>query len=351
MVLDNLSSRFTGSIDPTQLTWRHASVNNICMNINMSSVGKVAFVFPGQGAQVVGMGLEACKNSARAREVFDEADAVLGYSLSKLCHQGPPERLALTHNTQPALLTCSIALLRALDERADMVAGHSLGEYSAYVAAGALEFADAVRVVHERGRYMQQAVPVGRGAMAAILSCERAVVERVCMEVEGVVEPANYNSASQVVIAGEPQAVAEAGKRLFDLGGKVRPVAVSAPFHCSLMMPAQVQLAKLLRQTDLSQPEMPVYANVNAAPVTTAGGARQALVRQVMGAVRWQQGIERMIADGVVLFVEVGPGRVLGGLIARINRRVKRVSVQGPADYDVARTAIACAREDGELAS
>ena len=303
-------------------------------------MSKVAFVFPGQGSQKVGMGLGAYEASDAARAVFDEADAALGEPLSRLCFEGPEEDLKLTANTQPAVLATSVALLRALDVPFDVVAGHSLGEYSAHVAAGTLGLADALRLVRKRGQYMQDAVPYGEGAMAAVLKADRAMVERICAEVPGLVEPVNYNSPQQIVIAGQTAAVSEAGTKLKAAGARASTLPVSAPFHSSLMEPAGARLAEDIAALEFSDPAAPVYVNVDAQPVTDAAAAKQALIRQVSRPVLWEQSVRRMIDDGVSLFVEVGPGRVLSGLLARIHKGAGRVSVQGPKDFDAAREAI-----------
>ncbi len=305
---------------------------------------KVAFVFPGQGSQQVGMGKAACDASPDAKAVFDAADEALGESLSSLCWEGPEEQLKLTANTQPAILTASVALLRALGETPDVTAGHSLGEYSANVCAGTVDFPDAVRLVRVRGQYMQDAVPVGVGAMAAALRIDAEVVEKICQQTDGVVEAVNYNSPGQVVIAGEKAAVDRAVEAIKAAKGRAMPLPVSAPFHSSLMKPAEERLAPHLSEIAFRDPSIPVYVNVDAAPVTTGNAARGALLRQVARPVRWQQSIEKMIADGVTLFVEIGPGRVLTGLIGRISKEVGKISVQGPDDIDAAKSAIAEAR-------
>ncbi|MGD8862331.1 MAG: ACP S-malonyltransferase [Myxococcales bacterium] len=307
-------------------------------------MGKVAFVFPGQGAQKVGMGKAAHDETDAGRAVFEAADAALGESLSGLCFEGPEDQLQLTANTQPAILTTSIALLRGLDAGCDVTAGHSLGEYSAHVAAGTLAFDDAVRLVRQRGQYMQEAVPVGEGAMAAVLGGDLEAIEKACADTPGVVEPVNYNCPGQLVIAGAKEAVEQATARIKEAGAKVRPLPVSAPFHSSLMRPAEDNLRPHLEQAAFNDPSVPVYVNVDAAPVTTAAAARDALARQVSRAVRWEQAIRRMLEDGVTLFVEIGPGKVLSGMLRRIEKDAGKANVETPADFDGAREAIVAHR-------
>ena len=311
--------------------------------------GRVAFVFPGQGSQKVGMGKDAFDASAIARATFESADRALGESLSKLCFEGPDEDLRLTRNTQPAILTSSIALARALfdaapEARPDVVAGHSLGEYSAHVVAGTLGFEDAVRLVRIRGELMQEAVPVGKGAMAAILKMDRAPLEEICASIDGVVKPVNYNSPGQIVIAGETAAVEAASEKVKAAGGRALPLPVSAPFHSPLMKPAEERLAPHLAAIAFSDPQVPVYVNVDAAPVTAGDAARDALVRQVSRPVRWDESVLRMVDDGVTLFVEIGVGNALGGMIKRTTEKAIAISVQKPDDFAAARDAIAQAR-------
>jgi len=303
-------------------------------------MAKVAFVFPGQGSQQVGMG-RSVFDTEPGRDVFVRADRALGAAISRVCFEGPDSELQLTANAQPAILTTSIALHNALGETCDMMAGHSLGEYSANVAAGALRFEEAVVLVHKRGRYMQEAVPLGHGAMAAVLGGDAATVERICAETAGVVTPVNYNCPGQLVIAGEAAAVAQACAALQTAGAKTRALPVSAPFHCELMQPAEDRLEPDLHAAAWSVPSVPIYVNIDAAPVTTADAACSALVQQVSRPVRWQQAVERMLADGVTLFVEIGAGKVLNTMIKRIAKDVERVNVETAQNMEAARSAIA----------
>ena len=308
----------------------------------------VAYIFPGQGSQAVGMGRDLAENYPAARAVFADADEALAFSLSHLCFAGPAEELQLTEHTQPAILAASIAALRALEAEGlpapDFVAGHSLGEYSALVAAGALPLARAVRTVRARGRYMQAAVPVGVGAMAAILGADPELVANACAEAaQGeVCSPANINSPKQIVIAGHADAVDRAIELLKTRGvRKAVKLNVSAPFHCALMRPAQERLANDLAQIEFSDLHMPLVTNVDAAPIREGSAARDALVRQVSAPVRWRDSIERLVNEhGVKTFVEVGPGKVLAGLVRQIAPDVRCLNVEDAASLATTRVAL-----------
>ncbi len=292
----------------------------------MTIAPNLAFLFPGQGSQAVGMGKELAEKYPIARQTFEEADEALGYKLSQLCFEGPEDQLRLTEITQPAILTASVAAWRVLHEKGlqpAFVAGHSLGEYSAHVAAGTLAFADAARTVRNRGQYMQEAVPVGVGAMAAILGMDLEKVATVCHDAaQGeVCQPANINSPEQIVISGHTTAVERATKLADERGAKrAKILPVSAPFHCSLMKPAQDRLAHDLHSLAFVKPSVPVVCNVDAASLGDADHSREALIRQVTGAVKWDQSMRLLIARGVQTFVEVGPGKVLCGLMRQIDR-------------------------------
>ena len=286
----------------------------------------IALLFPGQGSQAVGMGKELAEKYPAARHTFEEADDALGYKLSNLCFEGPEDQLRMTEITQPAILTVSIAALRVLETRMpkpSYVAGHSLGEYSAHVAAGTFSFAEAVQTVRNRGKYMQEAVPVGVGAMAAILGMDPAKVTAVCHDAaQGeVCEPANINSPEQIVISGDTAAVERAAKLADERGAKrAKLLPVSAPFHCSLMKPAQDRLEADLNKLKMQKPVYPVAGNVDAELVTDDLRARDTLVRQVTGSVKWDPCMRLLIAQGVQTFIEVGPGKVLCGLMRQIDR-------------------------------
>lgn len=298
------------------------------------------------------MGRELAEAFPAARRVFEQADAALGFSISKLCFDGPAEDLQLTANTQPGILSVSVAAAAVLSEKGvkpDFVAGHSLGEYSAYVAAGALQLADAVQLVRKRGTYMQEAVPVGQGAMAALLGLEGAVVEEVCREASqgGIVSPANFNSPGQIVIAGAAAAVARATEIAKIRGAKrALMLNVSAPFHCALMQPAQDRLAVDLDAAKFADPAVPVVNNADARVVRSAAEAKDGLKRQVTASVRWEQSIRVLLAEGVKLFVEVGPGKVLSGLMRQIDRQAESLRVE-----DVATLNEVVARLGGATAS
>jgi len=301
------------------------------------SVLPIAFLFPGQGSQSVGMGKDLAEQYPIARHTFEEGDDVLGIKLSQLCVEGPEDQLRLTENTQPAILTVSVAAWRVLSEKGikpTLAAGHSLGEYSAHVAAGTISFADAVRAVRNRGRYMQEAVPVGTGSMAAILGMSSENVAALCADAaQGqVCQPANINSPEQIVISGHTAAVERAAKLANERGAKrAKVLPVSAPFHCSLMKPAQERLALDLQALPFSTPAVPVICNVDAVAVNAADAAREALVRQVTGSVKWNQSMQWLIAQRVQTFIEVGPGKVLCGLMRQIDRSKKCLNVEDEA--------------------
>src|SRR5438105_1935481 len=312
------------------------------------SLPVIAFIFPGQGSQAVGMGKDLAGLYPVARHTFQEADEALGFSVSQLCFEGPEDKLKLTEITQPAILTVSIAAQRVLAEEGvqpQYVAGHSLGEYSAHVAAGTLSFSDAVRTVSKRGKYMQEAVPVGVGAMAAVLALALEPLEEVCrqaqVETVGTVAPANINSPDQIVISGSKAAVERAAELAKAKGAKrTVMLPVSAPFHCSLMQPAQDRLALDLRALRFSPPRFPVVTNVDAKPVQDAEEARQALIRQVTGAVQWAPSIQALIGLGIQTFLEVGPGKVLIGLLRQIDRSKMALNVENEDSLQKTLTAL-----------
>jgi len=295
---------------------------------------KTAFIFPGQGSQYVGMGKEFYENFKVAREVFEEADDALRFSMKRLCFEGPENDLKLTENTQPAILTASIACLRVLQSEKgavpEVMAGHSLGEYCALVASGALAFSDAVRMVRLRGRFMQEAVPVGEGAMAAVLGMEREAVERLCEEVASgeVLAPANFNCPGQITIAGHTGAVERAIERVKQDGKKAVLLPVSAPFHSPLMKPAGERLEKELERIGVNDLNIPVVTNVEAEVNTSKDKVKTLLVTQVSSPVRWEESMRRIIRDEVECFIEVGPGKVLSGLMKRIDSSREIVNVE-----------------------
>jgi len=303
----------------------------------------IACLFPGQGSQSPGMGKDLADDYSVSRHVFEEVDDALGIPLSRLCFEGPAEELQLTENTQPAILSVSIAAYRALEANGfrapAFVAGHSLGEYSALVAAGVLSLSDAVKTVRARGRYMQEAVPVGVGAMAAVMGAELDDIEKVCRDVSGdeVCSPANINSPNQVVIAGHATAIDRAVEALKEIGAKrVIKLNVSAPFHCALMKPAQDRLEKDLEQLSFSEAKTPVVTNVDAAITKDPAVMRDSLVRQVSSPVRWLESMRLLFDQGVQTFVEVGPGKVLSGLMRQISRDVHCFNVEDAASLQAA---------------
>ena len=301
---------------------------------------KIAYLFPGQGSQYVGMAKEFIEQFTESREVFDLASGLLGYDLAQLCMHGPAEKLNLTENTQPAILAASIAILRPLERRglaAEAAAGHSLGEYTAITAAGGLDLKDAVPLVRKRGRYMQEAVPEGTGLMAAILGLERAAVEKTCLDASknGIVGPANYNSPGQIVIAGEKNAVEKAMELAKAAGAKrVVPLAVSVPSHCPLMKAAGDRLAQELAAVTITDLRIPIVNNADAKFISTSAELRPSLIRQISSSLYWEDSINRMTAEGYDTFVEIGPGKVLSGLVKRIAKGAKVLNVEDQKSMD-----------------
>lgn len=315
-------------------------------------MSKLAFLFPGQASQYPGMGRDLFDRFPESRAVFEEADAALGFSISKICFEGSEEDLKLTENTQPAILTVSVAAYRALESRGivpDFAAGHSLGEHSALVASGALAFSDAVNLARRRGSYMQAAVPAGEGAMAAILGLSPSDVAEVCKKAADheVVSPANLNSPEQTVISGNAAAVKRAVEIASQSGAKRSVMLpVSAPFHCALMKPAQDCFEKDLRATNFSALRFPVVTNADAEAITSGDDAREALIRQITLPVRWLESMRELIDSGVTVFVEVGPGKVLSGLMRQIDRSVRCFNVEDSASLQASLDKIAQARAE-----
>jgi [acyl-carrier-protein] S-malonyltransferase len=315
-------------------------------------MSKLAFLFPGQASQYPGMGRDLFDQFPESRAVFEEADAALGFSISKICFEGSEEDLKLTENTQPAILTVSVAAFRALETRGiapDFAAGHSLGEYSALVAAGALTFSDAIKLARRRGSYMQAAVPAGEGAMAAILGLSPSDVAEVCKKAADheVVSPANLNSPEQTVISGHANAVKRAVEIASQSGAKrAVMLPVSAPFHCALMKPAQERFEQDLRATNFSALRFPVITNVDAQPIASGDEARDAVIRQITLPVRWLDSVREMIDSGATVFIEVGPGKVLSGLMRQIDRSVRCFNVEDSASLQTALDKVAQARAE-----
>ena len=293
----------------------------------------VAVVFPGQGSQFVGMGKDFYDKFDEVKEFYSNADKALGYSLSDIMFNGPENDLKLTQNTQPALVTMSASIWSLIKDKVQpsFFAGHSLGEYSAVYASGGLSFEETVKAVHNRGKFMQSAVPVGAGAMSAVLGLDEDTVSKVCAGISKanfIVEPANFNCPGQVVIAGSADAVAQVGEELKTAGAKrVVPLPVSAPFHCSLMQPAKDAMAEYLNNITINDLNIPIMNNVDAAVEKTGADVKNALIRQVAGTVKWTQSVENMIAAGVTTFIEVGAGSVLTGLIKKINKTVETINI------------------------
>ncbi|SFD86914.1 [Acyl-carrier-protein] S-malonyltransferase [Bacillus sp. OV194] len=305
-------------------------------------MGKIAFLFPGQGSQSVGMAQELAQNFVEARTIFDTADEKLSISLSSIIFEGPEEDLKRTENTQPALLTASIAVLEVFKKygiKADYAAGHSLGEYSALVAAGSLSFEDAVNAVRQRGLFMEEAVPTGVGAMSAILGMKQEELEAITEKVTEnghAVQVANLNCPGQIVISGTAQGVADASSLAKENGAKVIPLQVSGPFHSSLMEPAAEKMQDVLDSITIQDAEIPVLANVSAKPVTDAGEIKEKLVKQIYSPVRWEETINELMALGVDTFIEIGPGKVLSGLVKKVNRRANVIAISDEATINAA---------------
>lgn len=300
-------------------------------------MGKVAFMFPGQGAQYVGMGKDFYESFADSRAIYEQASKVLGFSMEELCFE-ENDKLDMTEYTQAAMVTTSIAILKQVEKagiQADVTAGLSLGEYCALVAGGVMSFEDAVKVVRERGILMQDTVPVGQGAMAAVLAFDQKRIEEICEETEGIVTIANYNCPGQIVISGETESVKKASERLKEAGAKrVVPLNVSGPFHSMMLKEAEEKLLTVLEGIEVKDPAIPYVSNTIADFVTQKEQVKDLLGRQVYSSVRWQQSIEKMIEDGVDTFIEIGPGKTLSGFMRKINRKCKTINIETVADLE-----------------
>ena len=306
----------------------------------------VAFIFPGQGAQYIGMGKDLYQNLPEAKEVFDSADRVMGFGLKRIIFEGPEERLAQTEVTQPAILTVSTAMLRQFEKhgiKPDMAAGLSLGEYSALIAAGSMDFEDAVALAQKRGRYMQSAVPLNTGTMAAIIGLDKESIEECCRRAShrGVVEPANYNCACQTAISGEREAVAVAVEIARDMGARRAVILpVSAPFHCSLLRPVEDKLERELEKILITDASFPVIANVTAMEETRSERIKRNLIKQVSNPVQWEESVRRMLALGADTFVEIGPGKTLSGFIKKIDKGATVMNIENMETLEVALKAL-----------
>ena len=311
-------------------------------------MGKTAFLFAGQGAQAVGMGKELCENFPCANNAFDEATKALGFDVKEMIFNGDEETLMITENTQPTIVTMSIAALRVLEEkgiRADVVAGLSLGEYCAHIASGSLKFDDALRLVKKRGKYMQEEVPVGKGAMAAIIALDAQTVEECCKEASkiGICSPANFNCPGQIVVSGEVAAVDKCCEIAKEKGAKrALKLPVSAPFHCAMLVGAGEKLAKELENVEISDMQIPVITNVTADYVKSKDDIKPLLIKQVSSSVRWEETIRRMIADGVDTFIEVGPGKALSGFVKKVSKDVKVFNVEDIASLEKTLEGLSC---------
>lgn len=308
-------------------------------------MGKVVFMFPGQGAQYVGMAKDFYDQFEDSREVFEQASKALGFSMEELCFE-ENEKINMTEYTQAAMVTASIAILKQVEKagiKADMTAGLSLGEYCALVANGTMSFEDAVKVVRERGILMQDTVPLGQGAMAAVLGTKKELIEEICEQTEGIVTIANYNCPGQIVISGETDAVKKAGESLKEAGARrVVPLKVSGPFHSYMLKEAGEKLLDVLKDVQINEPEVPYVANTTADFVTEAAQIKELLGKQVYSSVRWEQSVEKMLEDGADTFIEIGPGKTLSGFVKKVNRKVKILNIEKVEDLEKLKEVTSC---------